>query len=81
MTAALMSHQEAMDLTHRVGKAHQGSITSEKGEKPVITADEGARMLQDRMLLIAVLRQLAPLAKDRQFLPQGTRQVLDELRI
>lgn len=82
MTAALMSHQEVMEITTRVGKAHQGSITSEKGAKPVITADEGARLLQDRMLLIAVLRQLAPVFKeDRQYLPQGTRQLLDELRI
>lgn len=81
MTAALMPHQEVMEITTRVGKAHQGSVTSAKGAKPVITADEGARLLQDRMLLIAVLRQLAPLAKDRQYLSQGTRQVLDELRI
>lgn len=79
----LMPGEEVMEITTRVGKAHGGSVTSQKGDTPLITADEGARLLQDRMMLIAVLRQVAftvPEA-DRQYLPQGTRQLLQELRI
>jgi len=79
----LMLHEEVMEITSRVGKAHQGSVTSQKGETPLITADEGARLLQDRTMLIAVLRQVAYAVPegDRPYLSQGTRQLLLELRI